>query len=481
MPDDTKIETPSEPVNVQSPPQPIPSILPSANSSATEPPPQNSQQPSNPSLPPIGNPPSTNFNPLPQTETTQPINLNQNTIIKKILLAIAIIVILLLIGLSASFFLAYNNYAVYQPPKAVQSTVDKLIVLSPLPKPPRVILETAISKSAGLKSADLKAEISISTQSPSSPIQSARLTITGPAEFENQPTLKDQLWEADISGEVKLEGAAFSAAASVKQVANVFYFKLNELPLGSIYQEFVPYKNKWFFIEIPVDEASKQSYDSEKFKAAIDSFIQKSKDWTEITSQTDDVYTLEINPPKGDLNDFIFSLISAYEPKDQGKLLDDLAREDLKKITEKMNGLKITAQVDKKTFYLKNATVSFDISLDDLNLPKQIGTESLMPQNQIAFNVKLTAELSNYNRQVVVVPPEGAQDIKKALETVSQSILENLEARPSAPLDESPPLPDEIDQEEQSLKNELLLLDEEVLGKKSSKGLLFNLFSGLLR
>ncbi|MEK7581630.1 MAG: hypothetical protein AAB512_05095 [Patescibacteria group bacterium] len=369
--------------------------------------------------------------------------------------------------------LAYNNYPLIKPPIPIQNALDAVISLAPVPKPTRIILESTIAKAAKLKSADQKTEFSLSTNSQSAPISAFKLTVAGPIEFGGQ---EKQMAEADLGLEVKFEGAAFTGSASVKQIDKTIYFKVNEVPFGQFYQQLLDYKGKWYYYNIPPDylpkEEDKQS--NAKFTKVISDFIAQSHQWTKVTTQDGDAYTMDITPPKNELDKLIFDIIDAYEPKDQDKVVTDLDREELSKATDKIKNLKITTKVGKKDYFLRRVEVSFDVTVDNFSLP--IGRDSLMPNNQVTFNINLTTELTNHNKKVVIIPPTDAQNIEDIAKEIqkkyenqipTQELLpNNTQTQPPAEKNQEA-FPEQNELDDPSLKS-LLSPDEIVLGQKTN-------------
>lgn len=385
---------------------------------------------------------------LPQSKTK-----SKGKILKALIFAFIFIIFLC----TSSLALAYTNYPLLKPPQAIKNALDNVIVILPIPKPTRIILQTAAAKSAQLKSADQKTQITLSSKSQNSPITSAQFEIRGPIEFGKD---EKRATEADISGEVKFEGASLNGSASVKTIGNTLYFRINEFPFGSIYASLLPYKDKWYFYKFDESENQKQLYNNVKLKEIVFNFIEKSQKWT--TSKSDNnVYLLTINPPKSDVDKFIYDIISSFERESQDKVNTISQQEKLTKITEKLTNFKITAEVDKKTFYLAKAQITMDATIENFAPPKAFGQESLLPTNNLVFNIGFSTEFSNYNKNIVIVPPDDAQDIKKALEDFSNSYLPTNskdkleESTPGAQLN-SPGF------------NNLLSPDEEVLGEQES-------------
>ncbi len=410
-------ENPQQPVGAMPPEQIVPASPP------TEPPPptatQSPQEPTaiNQAKPPATanmEQPTTNQNNPPPTTQTTSSHLFRNLFLFFFFFIIAASVL----GLG----LAYNNYPFFKPPMAIRKTLDNVIALAPVPKPTRIILETTIAKSAKLKSADQKTEFTFSTNAQNFPVSSVKFSISGPIEFTVQ---EKQTAEAEINLEVKFEGATFNGSASLKKIDNTVYFKANEIPFGQFYQQLLDYKNKWYYYKIP-DEFLPKKDDADTYakvsKVFMD-FVDKSPAWTKVTSQDGNVYTLEVTPPKKELDNLMFDLVAAVEPKDQKQILTDLEKENFAKQTEKVKNLKITAKVNKDNYYLKSANVSFDISADNLSLPNAAKT-TLPVTGPTTFNINIGTELSNYNKQVVIIPPEGAIDFKKIMDEYSKQYME---------------------------------------------------------
>lgn len=401
-------------------------------------------------------------NPPPST----PPKSTQSHILRNLFL---FLIFFLITASAISLTLAYNNYPFYKPPIAIQKTLDSIIVAVPIPKPTRIILETTVVKSLELKSANQKTEFSFSTNAKNFPVSSVKLGVGGPIEFKSQ---EKQAAEADINLEVKFEGATFNGSASVKQINNTIYFKANEIPFGQFYQQLLDYKNKWYFYKIPETYLPKENAadTTSKVLKVLTGFVSKSQEWTKVTSQDGNVYTLEVTPPKKELDNLMFDLISAAEPKDQQQLLTDVEKEKLATQTEKIKNLKITAKVNKDNYYLKNANVSFDITQDNFPIPS--GAQTTLPVNEpVVFNVNISTELSDYNKQVVIVPPEDAINFEAIVKEAQAKYNSSLKLQEPPPPQESTPSPElqpNNDNKQQTNIRDLMAPDQTVLGEKTN-------------
>lgn len=467
---------------------------PSQNQPANPPPPSASTPPQQPA--PVSVEPSVASPQEPPTPTAAPqqnqtppqVTYPKST--KRLFFSfLTVLLLITIVAFTGGIALAYTNYPLINPPKTIKNALDKIIVISPFPKPTRIILESAVAKSANLKSADQKTEISLSTNSASAPISSVRLTLTGPIDLENQDK---QAAEVDIALEVKMEGTAFNGSASIKTVKNTLYFKINEIPFGQIYQQLLDFKGKWYYWEIPNDyiPTKEEIEQNEKINEILVNFVEATRNWTTITSKDGSAYTLEIDPPKEEVAGLIHDVINAYQPKEQAKIDADLEKEEISKVMDKIEDLKIVAKVNKDNYYLSKIDISFNVSTDNFSLP--IASESLTPQEQLTFKFNLSTELSNYNKQVVIIPPDNAINIMDAygdlLATYQNQIptTDNLALPPEL----SPsPSPSSITEEdlnkeldgEQSLQD-LIAPDESVLGDKYSwEQELLKLFTGIVK
>lgn len=364
--------------------------------------------------------------PTPPQQPPNPNVLYPRSTKKLFFAAFIILFFLTLITASTAIALAYNNYPLVKPPKLIASAIDNLITISPLPKPSRIVMDSVIAKSSSLKNANQKTEISLSTTSPDSPITSFKLAISGPIDFENNAR---NTAEADISMEVKFEGASFNGTASVKTIENTIYFKISEFPFSSLYGQLVPYKNKWFYWQIPkqyITKDAKKTY-YEKTGQIFSNFLEKSRAWTKTSIDTSGDYLLDVTPPKNELDKLVFDIIKIYATQNtqEEKILQSVQEENVAKNTEKLANLKITATAAKDNFYLKRANVSFDLTPENLTLPIT-GQESLMPAAKATYNFKISTELSNYNKQIVIVPPENAEDFQSVVDSMTKNPYNSL-------------------------------------------------------
>ncbi len=381
----------------------------------------------NPSEPPV----ATSLPPLmaqsPAAPTSTPLSPKPRNSTKLILKMLVIILLVTPIAaFGAGLALAYNNYAFYTPPKFVQNVLDTVIATTPLPKPSRIILNSAIAKSATLTSADIKTEFLISSDAKNAPFSSVKLSIAGPVDFSQT---QSRAAEADVSLGVKFEGAEFNGSASVKTIDDIIYFKLNEVPFGQLYQQLLDYKGKWYFYKIPPeylpkDKKAQTQQDLNKIQQVVSDFVQKTESWTSVKSTDGDSYTLEIKPPKPEINKLIFNLVDALEPKDQKQIVSDLEKEQLKKFTDKLKDLSITAKVNKANYFLKMADISFNINVSDLNIPT--ATDKLLPTESLIYKFNISAELSNYNKKIIIVPPAGGEDFQKIIDRYSKQTSQYL-------------------------------------------------------
>lgn len=408
---------------------------------------------------------------------------------RKIFLSIAFVFFILsAITLGGALTLAYKNYPVISPPTPVKKALDNILAISPLPKPTRLIIESSFAKTALIKSADVKTELSLTTDSSSSLVESFKLTMAGPSQFENP---KSQASEFDIGFDIKMEGASFNGSASVKTVNDRIYFMVNEIPFGQFYSQLLDYRGKWYYWDIPEDYKNQPEREAAwgDIDEIISTFVKKSQAWTTLVSKDGEVYELEVKPPKQEIVNLVYDVIQAYEPQDQGQLSTDLEKEEISKALEKLNDLKITMKINKDDYLLKSIAAQFSLVIDDISLPNQ--SISYLPQKQTVLNFNLIAELSNYNKMVVIAPPENAINVETAVKEIEASLGQNLIpsefALPTEPSPEKLPesLPDELLPQateegdlEDDVLHDLISPEETILGEKYNwEQELFKLFS----
>lgn len=421
----------------------------------------------------------------PAAQTPPPPVIYPKSTTKIFFTAFIILFLLSAVTIGTAITSGYYDYPIYTPPKAVKDAIDKTIAISPLPKPKRLIIESAFAKTTAIKSADIKTEFSMTTASKDSPIKYIKLTVAGPADLEKSKTAAT---EFDIGMEIGMEGANFNGSASVKTVSERIYFKVNEIPFGTMYKELFDYKDKWFYWD-PPQEFKQKALDKEheaNVNKLITAFIQNSRSWTTVTSKEGPHYTLDINPPKEEVANFVYDIIQIYEPKDQAKINTDLEKETITEALNKMGGIKLTMKIEKDSYYLSSINAQFELSTSNMSMPTR--SESLLPVDQTILNFNISAELSNYNRTIVISPPPDAINIETALGEIGNKFSQDLGLPPNGPSPD-PLLPltpsDDIPegtgggdiQDEQSLR-QLISPEETILGEKYAwEKELFKLFS----
>lgn len=446
---------------------PIPSDPPPVDPPAIDPP---FDPPDPPPLTPPGVDPRANslpqINEAPGIQTSPPQSEPKKGGSFKKFFVFAFVILLFAIG-TASVSLAYTDYKAFSPPKPVKNLVDSIILKTPLPKTPRLILEKTQNQIVNLKTAIVETNVQFSTSAQNFPVKNAQITIKGPIDFKSQEESKMQF---DISGSVATEGLQISAAGSIKQIANKLYFKLTEFPAGS----FLPLdeiKNQWFVTDIPqVKDNQPDKEISQKLKNVFENFIAKSSNWSQITTdENKDIYKVVIKPPKTEIDNFIFEIIGVLEPQNQNNLGTSIQKDNLGEFTKNLEKVEITMKVRKKDYLPDEVGLSVSLNIQAPPSLFPTGKVELLPQTTIPITFSATSKFTNYNEPVIVEIPQDAKDIKE-LSKMYESILPK---NPQKSIPEILPIPKETtpsaspQKEQSSFRN---LLDEKspVLGEKTT-------------
>lgn len=328
--------------------------------------------------------------------------------ITKIVLALLLLFIIIVAALPVG--LAYNNYSIYSPPKEIRSLIDSTISKIPLPKTPRIVLVNSQVKMAALKSAVAKTTLEVSTGAKDYPFKSASLTVSGPLDFTEKKHAKSQ---ADISGKLDMEGMSFSAAASLKITNKMLYFKINELPGGYFVSQFSDIKDEWYFVDIAKyeqEEVPEMDKAIENIRTVFENYVAKTHQWSKMKS-SGDAYELTITPPKGEIVDFLYDLITVVAETDKSKLDKSIEKENLSEMVDKLDKFEIVVSVNKKTGFIIKSEI-----IGGFTIPKSPGTSkstvSLAPQTPVPVEIKVSTELSDFNQNVIVEVPENAKDFE---------------------------------------------------------------------
>jgi hypothetical protein len=341
----------------------------------------------------------------------------------KILIAVfgVILVFALLIGSGIS--LAYNDYKVLGLPKFAQNFFDFLILKGPLPKNERLVLGQIPIKMAEVKSAIVENALEVRIDSNDFPLKNAKIKFVGPIDFRESDLIRSK---AEISGSIALEGIEFSASASVVQVGDYFYFKLNEVPGGSLIR-FDDYRNQWFFVR--TEDSSFQTSnlnDSADLLKKMIPFVEKTREWTTLVS-TKDEHILTIKPPREEVSSFIYSLIKEIDSESEGDVgADDVS---LKKFTDGLQKVEINLNVRKKSYLINGITFSAKIEVPDIPLGRSLGEVNLLPTTSLPVNINVSTKLREYDKQTIIDPPRDAKDFKQIIEDLTGDYLKEFQQR----------------------------------------------------
>ena len=385
------------------PPPPI--EMPSPINANTAIPPFEKQQPLPPEL----------ENPFPGQPTERPSHAK--------IIIFAIFLFLTIAASGGSLALAYNNYKILPVPKSAQHLIDNIIMVTPLPKTPRLILSKTEVVMAEIKTAQLETEFKFETNSQNFPIKNGKVTIKGPLDFKTQQTPRS---EFDISGEVAMEGIQLTAAASIKQIDDTLYFKLTEVPASSLLK-LDSLKNQWFFTksESKTPEAQNQEKIA-KIQARFSQFTADAKAWTTIQETQGNSYKLKVKPPKEEIAKLIFDLINIIEPKDQTAVASSLDMKKIQEFADKLQDTEVNLTINKSDGLVTESVVTIPIKVSVPSELMQTTDVNLSPQSPLSINITIDTKLSNFNQSVIIDIPQGAKDIKDYTGELQKSLPQNL-------------------------------------------------------
>lgn len=366
---------------------------------------------------PIPSPPSP---PVAKVFTASQDKPPQNYLFKK--LKIILIFVFLIFGLliSASLALAYGNYQLFKPPLVYMDLVDQAILLSPLPKPPRIVIDKMLDEMSNIGSATSDLLFEITSQDKTLPVKSAKISLSGPIQFQNDSNSKGKM---DAKAEIEFEGVKITIAASFVQMDKNLYFKLTEVPFGSYYQ-LDSLSNTWFFVNLDQDLAQNIDLDkSEKINQETNKFFQNSFSWLKSFKTEDDSYLLTLVPPKSQIEKLIQNYLDILEPKNQSKIEHDLTYKQIAKFTEAFENLQVEAVIDKKSYLITSANLAFDLNIDNLAKTGNSKDVTLLPAQPIKLTITSTLKLKDFNLPVIVEEPADATDLSSYLEKYSKQEL----------------------------------------------------------
>lgn len=416
---------PPQPPVVSQPPPPTQPPIPDPFTVASQ-----NIQPQSPPSPPSTPPPLAAAQiPQPTSITTQPTNKSFPFV--KVIFIILVLLILIFVG--GGFALAYNDYQLFKPPQSIIKAFDSLILASPLPKTPRLIVQKTAGEMKKIKTVISETQFDFTADKGQFPIENVNLTVRGPLDFK---TLNRLSSEFDLSGTIAVEGLRLSAGGSFRQIGDLLYFRITEIPAGS----FLPLegiKNQWFVESIKTQtQKSMETLDNkmqvQQITKLLEDFFDKSYLWTIIKKTSGpNVYEITVRPPKEELNNLLSKITEILEPKDltQGERLRE--KEKLREVTDNLEDITINLSINKNNYLITQSSITVPFKVkNSIQLFKQQGINlAPLAATFVSMKVSVTTKYTHYNQPIVIEVPRGAKNIQKYLEEL-QSIPQEASASP---------------------------------------------------
>lgn len=407
---------PPQPPVVSQPPPPTQPPIPDPFTVASQ-----NIQPQSPPSPPSTPPPLAAAQiPQPTSITTQPTNKSFPFV--KVIFIILVLLILIFVG--GGFALAYNDYQLFKPPQSIIKAFDSLILASPLPKTPRLIVQKTIEEMKKIKTVVSETQFDFTADKGQFPIENVNLTVKGPLDFK---TLNRLSSEFDLSGTIAVEGLRLSAGGSFRQIGDLLYFRITEIPAGS----FLPLegiKNQWFVESIKTQtqksmEALDNKMQVQQITKLLEDFFDKSL-WTIIKKTSGpNVYEITVRPPKEELNNLLSKITEILEPKDltQGERLRE--KEKLREVTDNLEDITIDLSINKNNYLITQSSITVPFKVkNSIQLFKQQGINlAPLAATFVSMKVSVTTKFTNYNQPIVIEVPRGAKNIQKYFKELEQS------------------------------------------------------------
>lgn len=339
--------------------------------------------------------------------------------------AFIVLILLIFFGLGAGITLAYTNYQFFKPPESIAKTLDALILASPLPKTPRLIMQKTTVEMKKIKTVVSETQFDFTAEKGQFPIENVNLTVKGPLDFK---TLNRLSSEFDLSGTIAVEGLRLSAGGSFRQIGDSVYFKITEIPAGS----FLPLegiKNQWFVESIKAQtQKSMETLDNkmqvQQTTKLLEDFFEKSYLWTIVKKTSGpNVYEITVRAPKEEINNLLSKITEILEPKDltYGEKLRE--KEKLKDITDNLENITIDLSINKNNYLITQSSVTVPFKVKNLNQLFKQQSINLAPSTTtfVSMKVSVTTKFTNYNQPIVIEVPHGAKNIQKYFEELQQS------------------------------------------------------------
>lgn len=328
------------------------------------------------------------------------------------------------VGSTQPIFAAENFFQRTQ--RSISNTVDGLYLKLPGKKPGKLVVKQMSESYKKLKSFESDTTIDIQISGEGQQVGTAQLKLSGPTvvgEFWNPQTYKQEM---KVNGNVSFEGTTLSAAAEVKMLDGISYFKITQLPsLPGVNLDQM--KNQWVKVDpasqgVNAEETTLTAEQQQKMQAAFLKMLEGSEVSEAKPEKKDnvDVYVVTMTISKPAVVDYIVtateiqreSMKNAATTEAQKMALEnqtpEMTKQSLEKAMEAIGDIRATVWVERKNYYPKHFELPIDVNLEKVAPGVSQGSATSPKVDKL--QVKIVADTRKFNESFTITVPEGAED-----------------------------------------------------------------------
>jgi hypothetical protein len=305
---------------------------------------------------------------------------------------------------------------------SIQSRFERLYLMLPGEKSGQAVLNETTNAMQNLKTAQVNASITADLLQQGKSLANAKFMVKGPVKMGASYDPKSYQTDANVSGEVSMEGTTYKGNVDLKIDGETLYFKLNEIPalpflsLGDLKEQWLKTENK-----MSEKEVTQTMENQEKNKEAFTKLVKSSQIGSAKKETRDGhkVFVVTVTTPKAALKQYIDDV---KETSTQNVEKDAKELMNWDKQLDQLSDLQSTVIVDANSFYLREYDLPFVFTPEQKAeadaQDRAMMTSSLIPGADKVDQVKVqvTMKMDQFNEPINFTVPTDAQDAQSAFQ-----------------------------------------------------------------
>lgn len=365
---------------------------------------------------------------------------------KKLRVALVIVLLLLFLSGTGAYLIAYEKIKLDSAPK-FQAAVANLVMSLPFtPKTPKYLLFKSMYAHQEATSHEFDVSVAITSSGFTELVGFANIDLEtkGAVSYDDPSNLETTL-NASITKDFNFD---------FRKKDKLIYFKINKIPtlllsfIGIESEKFDPLLNQWVYYDTtPLQTEARKYYEenegeeslSEKYiNETLESLLdEKLLEALTVSKGEDDdakVYKLSLVADDEIVNHLQEVIEQRASANNTSRTYSDVLGISDFRLSDIVKNLKAEVWFDRKSFYTRRITTSFDMVTDQTYLDSgSFGIPLLDSENTVNF--VLLAKFVNFGKAVVVDTPPGAVTFEEYAEIATNIFQEESSSQISAARD----------------------------------------------